>query len=142
MKAKLIYFNILLDSLLTYSLVYQGGDLTEIGERGVNISGGQKQRISMARAVYSDSDVYIFDDPLSALDTHVGRQVLLLLVHLWRTILQMYFLYLIFLVGKGNTLHVSQLLTKSVRTDYPRPSSECYTQTISEKLSHALSNES
>nr|QGP74115.1 ABCC transporter [Sedum alfredii] len=52
-----------------------GGDLTEIGERGVNISGGQKQRVSMARAVYSDSDVYIFDDPLSALDAHVARQV-------------------------------------------------------------------
>ncbi|XP_072993744.1 ABC transporter C family member 2-like isoform X1 [Typha latifolia] len=52
-----------------------GGDLTEIGERGVNISGGQKQRVSMARAVYSDSDVYVFDDPLSALDAHVGRQV-------------------------------------------------------------------
>ncbi|KAJ0931804.1 putative ABC-type xenobiotic transporter [Helianthus annuus] len=52
-----------------------GGDLTEIGERGVNISGGQKQRVSMARAVYSNSDVYVFDDPLSALDAHVGRQV-------------------------------------------------------------------
>ncbi|KAK2632393.1 hypothetical protein EUGRSUZ_L01615 [Eucalyptus grandis] len=52
-----------------------GCDLTEIGERGVNISGGQKQRVSMARAVYSNSDVYIFDDPLSALDAHVGRQV-------------------------------------------------------------------
>ncbi|XP_022898991.1 ABC transporter C family member 2-like isoform X2 [Olea europaea var. sylvestris] len=52
-----------------------GHDLTEIGERGVNISGGQKQRVSIARAVYSDSDVYIFDDPLSALDAHVGQQV-------------------------------------------------------------------
>ncbi|XP_051129037.1 ABC transporter C family member 12-like isoform X2 [Andrographis paniculata] len=52
-----------------------GRDLTEIGERGVNISGGQKQRVSMARAVYSDSDVYIFDDPLSALDAHVAWQV-------------------------------------------------------------------
>ncbi|KAH6791430.1 multidrug resistance-associated protein 13, partial [Perilla frutescens var. frutescens] len=52
-----------------------GRDLTEIGERGVNISGGQKQRVSMARAVYSDSDVYIFDDPLSALDANVARQV-------------------------------------------------------------------
>ncbi|KAK9088503.1 hypothetical protein Scep_027585 [Stephania cephalantha] len=55
--------------------ILPGGDLTEIGERGVNISGGQKQRVSMARAVYSNSDVYIFDDPLSALDAHVGRQV-------------------------------------------------------------------
>lgn len=59
---------------LTYSIL-QGRDLTEIGERGVNISGGQKQRVSMARAVYSDSDVYIFDDPLSALDAHVAQQV-------------------------------------------------------------------
>lgn len=50
-------------------------DFTEIGERGVNISGGQKQRVSMARAVYSNSDVYIFDDPLSALDAHVAQQV-------------------------------------------------------------------
>ncbi|KAJ7947402.1 ABC transporter C family member 2-like [Quillaja saponaria] len=52
-----------------------GRDFTEIGERGVNISGGQKQRVSMARAVYSNSDVYIFDDPLSALDAHVAQQV-------------------------------------------------------------------
>eukprot|EP00897_Mesotaenium_endlicherianum_P001271 jgi/Mesen1/1171/ME000124S00204 len=52
-----------------------GGDLTEIGERGVNVSGGQKQRISIARAVYADADVYIFDDPLSALDAHVAKQV-------------------------------------------------------------------
>ncbi|GAB4829409.1 Multidrug resistance-associated protein 9, variant 2 [Ancistrocladus abbreviatus] len=55
--------------------ILPGGDLTEIGERGVNISGGQKQRISMARAVYSNADVYIFDDPLSALDAHVAQQV-------------------------------------------------------------------
>ncbi|EXC25625.1 ABC transporter C family member 2 [Morus notabilis] len=55
--------------------VLPGGDLTEIGERGVNISGGQKQRVSLARAVYSNSDVFIFDDPLSALDAHVARQV-------------------------------------------------------------------
>ncbi|KAL2611008.1 hypothetical protein R1flu_022700 [Riccia fluitans] len=52
-----------------------GGDLTEIGERGVNISGGQKQRVSIARAVYANADVYLFDDPLSALDSHVARQV-------------------------------------------------------------------
>ncbi|KAL0556634.1 hypothetical protein IC582_005148 [Cucumis melo] len=55
--------------------ILPGGDLTEIGERGVNISGGQKQRVSLARAVYSNSDVYIFDDPLSALDAHVAREV-------------------------------------------------------------------
>lgn len=54
---------------------FQGRDFTEIGERGVNISGGQKQRVSLARAVYSNSDVYIFDDPLSALDAHVAHGV-------------------------------------------------------------------
>lgn len=54
---------------------FQGRDFTEIGERGVNISGGQKQRVSLARAVYSNSDVYIFDDPLSALDAHIAQEV-------------------------------------------------------------------
>lgn len=57
------------------SILSQGHDLTEIGERGMNISGGQKQRVSLARAVYSKSDVYLFDDPLSALDVHVAQQV-------------------------------------------------------------------
>ena len=51
------------------------GDLTELGERGVNVSGGQKQRISIARAVYSNSDVILLDDPLSALDATVAQQV-------------------------------------------------------------------
>lgn len=44
-------------------------------QRGINLSGGQKQRISIARAMYNDADIYIFDDPLSALDAHVGRHV-------------------------------------------------------------------
>lgn len=48
---------------------------TEIGEKGINLSGGQKQRIALARAVYSDADFYIMDDPLSAVDVHVGRHI-------------------------------------------------------------------
>ncbi|XP_063163042.1 ATP-binding cassette sub-family C member 2 isoform X2 [Candoia aspera] len=52
-----------------------GGDLTEIGEKGINLSGGQKQRISLARAVYSNADIYLLDDPLSAVDSHVGRHI-------------------------------------------------------------------
>ncbi|KAF8936121.1 hypothetical protein BGZ58_004586 [Dissophora ornata] len=50
-------------------------DKTVIGEKGINVSGGQKQRISIARAVYADADVYIFDDPLSAVDTHVDKHI-------------------------------------------------------------------
>ncbi|CAN7994942.1 unnamed protein product, partial [Ixodes hexagonus] len=55
--------------------VLPGGDMTEIGEKGINLSGGQKQRVSLARAVYSDTDIYFLDDPLSAVDSHVGRHI-------------------------------------------------------------------
>jgi ABC-type multidrug transport system fused ATPase/permease subunit len=51
------------------------GDMTEIGEKGTNLSGGQKQRLSIARAVYEDADIYIFDDPLSALDAEVSNKL-------------------------------------------------------------------
>jgi len=52
------------------------GDATEIGERGINLSGGQKQRVALARAVYSDADVLLLDDPLSAVDSHVGNHII------------------------------------------------------------------
>ncbi|XP_004749563.1 ATP-binding cassette sub-family C member 2 isoform X1 [Mustela putorius furo] len=55
--------------------VLPGGDLAEIGEKGINLSGGQKQRISLARATYQDSDIYVLDDPLSAVDAHVGKHI-------------------------------------------------------------------
>uniref|UniRef100_A0A672T7S4 ABC-type glutathione-S-conjugate transporter n=1 Tax=Sinocyclocheilus grahami TaxID=75366 RepID=A0A672T7S4_SINGR len=51
------------------------GDTTEIGEKGLNLSGGQKQRVSLARAVYRKADVYLLDDPLSAVDAHVGQHI-------------------------------------------------------------------
>jgi ATP-binding cassette subfamily C (CFTR/MRP) protein 4 len=50
-------------------------DLTEVGERGVTLSGGQKARLSLARAVYANHDVYLLDDPLSAVDVHVGKHI-------------------------------------------------------------------
>lgn len=51
------------------------GDMTEIGEKGINLSGGQKARISLARAVYQNYDVYLLDDPMSAVDSHVAAQL-------------------------------------------------------------------
>jgi ATP-binding cassette subfamily C (CFTR/MRP) protein 1 len=51
------------------------GDQTVIGERGINLSGGQKARIAMARAVYNDCDICLLDDPLSAVDAHVGHKL-------------------------------------------------------------------
>ncbi|KAK2963510.1 Multidrug resistance-associated protein [Blattamonas nauphoetae] len=56
--------------------IFAAGDETAIGEKGVNLSGGQKARIQLARAVYSDKDIYILDDPLSAVDAHVGRYLM------------------------------------------------------------------
>ncbi|XP_067013510.2 ATP-binding cassette sub-family C member Sur, partial [Anabrus simplex] len=55
--------------------ILPGKDLTEIGEKGINLSGGQKQRIAIARAIYSQANIIILDDPLSALDYQVGLQV-------------------------------------------------------------------
>ncbi|KAF5793382.1 putative ABC-type xenobiotic transporter [Helianthus annuus] len=51
---------------------FDHGDLTEIGQRGLNMSGGQKQRIQLARAVYDDADIYLLDDPFSAVDAHTA----------------------------------------------------------------------
>lgn len=55
--------------------LFPHGDRTTIGERGVSLSGGQRARINLARAVYRSSDVYLLDDPLSAVDTHVGKHL-------------------------------------------------------------------
>ncbi|KAI1287041.1 Multidrug resistance-associated protein 1 [Halotydeus destructor] len=55
--------------------ILPAGDETEIGEKGINLSGGQKQRVSLARAVYSDRDLYFLDDTLSAVDANVGNHL-------------------------------------------------------------------
>lgn len=55
--------------------ILPAGDSTEIGEKGINLSGGQKTRVAIARAVYSDSDIFLMDDPLSAVDAHVGAAI-------------------------------------------------------------------
>nr|GMD80752.1 ABC transporter C family member 10-like [Ipomoea batatas] len=51
------------------------GDQTVIGERGVNLSGGQKQRVQLARALYQDADIYLLDDPFSAVDAHTATSL-------------------------------------------------------------------
>jgi len=51
------------------------GDLSEIGEKGINLSGGQKARVALARAIYKRPDVLIMDDPISALDANVRKQI-------------------------------------------------------------------
>ena len=71
-----IYNEIIQASCLATDLnIMPASDLTEIGEKGINLSGGQKQRISLARSLYSNSDIYFLDDPLSAVDSHVGKDL-------------------------------------------------------------------
>ncbi|MED6144924.1 Multidrug resistance-associated protein 7 [Stylosanthes scabra] len=62
-------------SLIKDLELFSHGDLTEIGERGVNLSGGQKQRIQLARALYQNADIYLLDDPFSAVDAHTATNL-------------------------------------------------------------------
>ena len=55
--------------------LFPSGDGTAVGEKGVSLSGGQKARINLARCLYVDADIYLMDDPLSAVDAHVGRHL-------------------------------------------------------------------
>ncbi|DBA04380.1 TPA: hypothetical protein N0F65_002142 [Lagenidium giganteum] len=55
--------------------ILPGGDMTEIGEKGINLSGGQRTRVAIARAVYQNADIYVLDDILSAVDSHVGHDI-------------------------------------------------------------------
>ncbi|KAF9000599.1 ABC transporter [Cyathus striatus] len=70
------YWKAVHDSCLGPDLeMLPNGDLTEVGEKGISLSGGQKQRLNICRTIYCDTDIQIFDDPLSALDAHVGKAV-------------------------------------------------------------------
>lgn len=71
------FYNVVIEAcaLLPDLELLPGGDMAEIGEKGINLSGGQKQRVSLARAVYSEADIYLLDDPLSAVDSHVGKHI-------------------------------------------------------------------
>ncbi|ODO00356.1 hypothetical protein I350_06992 [Cryptococcus amylolentus CBS 6273] len=70
------YWQVVRDACLVPDLEILGdGDLTEIGEKGINLSGGQKQRVNIARAFWSDAIIQLFDDPLSAVDAHVGKSL-------------------------------------------------------------------
>ncbi|KAF3676906.1 DNA-binding protein GT-1 [Capsicum annuum] len=69
--------------------MWADGDLNLVGERGMNLSGGQKQRIQLARAIYSDSDIYLLDDPFSAVDAQTGA-------HMFKASIMSYFCKILF----------------------------------------------
>ncbi|XP_058737877.1 ABC transporter C family member 5-like [Vicia villosa] len=75
-KDKAKYKNVLHACSLKKDLeLFSHGDQTIIGDRGINLSGGQKQRVQLARALYQDADVYLLDDPFSAVDAHTGSEL-------------------------------------------------------------------
>ncbi|EGN95824.1 hypothetical protein SERLA73DRAFT_60499 [Serpula lacrymans var. lacrymans S7.3] len=70
------YWKAIRDACLEPDLeILPNGDLTEVGEKGISLSGGQKQRVNICRSIYCNADIQIFDDPLSALDAHVGKDL-------------------------------------------------------------------
>jgi len=70
------YEKVLEDCSLKKDLeIFSFGDQTIVGERGINLSGGQKQRIQIARALYQDADIYLFDDPFNVVDAHTGSHL-------------------------------------------------------------------
>ena len=71
------YYNkcIKASALISDLNILPSGDQTEIGEKGINLSGGQKQRVSLARAAYASPDILLLDDPLSAVDPHVAKEI-------------------------------------------------------------------
>ena len=56
-------------------MLFPNGENTMIGEKGINLSGGQRSRVSLARALYYDAQIYLIDDPLSAVDTNVAKHI-------------------------------------------------------------------
>lgn len=62
--------------LLTDLAILPDGDDTQVGEKGISLSGGQKARLALARAVYARADIYLLDDILSAVDSHVGKKII------------------------------------------------------------------
>ena len=71
--------------------LFPHGDLTEIGERGINLSGGQKQRIQLARALYQNADVYLLDDPFSAVDANTATSLFNVMTSSFLHILHIHF---------------------------------------------------
>lgn len=55
--------------------MFSDGELTIVGEKGINLSGGQRARVNLARALYSEAQIYLFDDPLSAVDASVAKNI-------------------------------------------------------------------
>ena len=71
-----VYNNALRDSCLAADLeLLENGEDTVVGEKGVTLSGGQKARVALARAIYGNADIYLFDDPISAVDSKVAKQI-------------------------------------------------------------------
>ncbi|CAK8533332.1 unnamed protein product [Lathyrus sativus] len=88
------------------------GDQTIIGEKGINLSGGQKQRLEIARALYQDADIYLLDDPFSAVDAHTGSHLFKCLLGVLKTKSVIYITHQVNFLPNADMILVSDLYKK------------------------------
>lgn len=116
-------------ALVSDFALFPRGDQAPVGEAGSNLSGGQRARVALARAMYSDASIFLFDDPLAAVDKEVADHLFNSITQLGRTVVLGTFLEDFFLClncWEVQELSIHESTTSDKPTVVPTPHTECY----------------